>query len=215
MVWGQWWAIFVVLQILPFIHKSSQSFLFLSWALEKGRQASYIPFNDIQKEPVMTASIIQFHQKSEERKKTQMQTSDLTATKVKMIDYFDEQTLAHIQLSPFNDKCPYETKLLQLCQLLALPKTQDNVHQLAEWLFATDMSNLSLKGFIETVKSDDLLLACFQVEFSTLSSLDQLFLINVIKVKFPKEEAAIELMKTLLFAKKQFSMHLSQGKQQS
>ena len=130
----------------------------------------------------------------------------LTDMKVRMVEYFDMGAMRDVKLVPVNQGCPYEKALLPIAQALAHCRTADDVHRVAETIFNTPVKGLTLKGFLDKIRQDDLIMACLQAEFRKLSMLDQLFLINVIKTKFPEEETAIEAMKVILFASEQFKL---------
>ena len=130
----------------------------------------------------------------------------LTDMKIRLVEYFRAETMRDVKLTPVNTGCPYEKILLPLCQALAGPKTAEHIHTIAEMIFSAATKDLTLSGFIAKIRTDDLIMACLQAEFRKLSTLDQLFLINVLKTKFPHEETATELMKVIIFAGDQYKM---------
>lgn len=153
----------------------------------------------------MTAEIINFQSR-------QIQTAPgnaivdpkgLNDLKIRFIDYFRVEAIKKVHLAPVNLKCRYEKELLKICALLSASRSPTMVQDLAEYIFLINTKGLTLAGFVHKVNQDDLIMACLQVELDKLSQLDKLFLVNVIKTKFPKEESTISLLKMFLFAKDQ------------
>ena len=127
----------------------------------------------------------------------------LNDIKIKFIEYFSETQIADIHLKPVNLNCPYEKLLINVCSVAINTKNKDKSMAIAEYIYQQDLKGLSLNGFIDCINQDDLIMACLQVELKKLKQVDRLFLVNVLKAKFPKEEASINLLKTFLFAQDQ------------
>jgi hypothetical protein len=103
-------------------------------------------------------------------------------------------------LKPVNLDCPHEVILIKLCKLAINSKNQNLAMDVAEYIYTQDVKNLTLNGFIECISRDDLIMGCLQSEIKRLKQVDRLFLVNVLKSKFPRENSCINLLKTLLFA---------------
>ena len=127
----------------------------------------------------------------------------LNDIKIQLIQYFSEFEIPHLFIKPVNLECPYEKILLKIAALFFEGTSQDISMKVAEELYKSDISGLSLNGFIECINKDDLLMGCFQEEIRSLKEIDQLFLVNILNSKFPQEQTAINLMKTFLFAQDQ------------
>jgi hypothetical protein len=120
--------------------------------------------------------------------------------KIKMLNYFPEtMERSQIKVSPVNLACTYERVLLNLCKVVFASSEEEKPVKIAESLYALDAEDLKLSLLIECISKDDLFLTFFRVEAEKMNPIDRLFLINVLKTKFPNEEAVIQLMKCLLF----------------
>jgi hypothetical protein len=155
----------------------------------------------IQGDSTVTAEIINF--KDKKKQQFSPDANRLNGLKIKFIDYFQTESIKKIHLAPVNLKCPYEKHLLEICALIRQPRSPQMTQDLAEYIFMSDPKGLTLQGFIDCINRDDLIMGCLQVELTKFSQLDKLFLVNVLKAKFPKEESVFSLMKTLLFVKDQ------------
>ncbi|MAP23950.1 MAG: hypothetical protein CMM87_00230 [Rickettsiales bacterium] len=132
--------------------------------------------------------------------------------KIKILSYFPEtMDRSQIQVSPVNLACAYERILLNLCKVVFTSSAQEKAIKVAEFLYDLDSDELNLASFIECISKDDLLLTFFRVEAERMSPIDRMFLINVLKTKFPKEEGAIQLMKCLLFMADQRNASINKG----
>lgn len=127
----------------------------------------------------------------------------LNDIKIRFIEYFSEQHIGNLFLKPVNLNCGYEGLLITLCKVAKDTKNKDLAMVLAETIYKQDVSGLTLNGFIECISRDDLIMGCLQSEIKRLKQVDRLFLVNVLKSKFPKEETCINLLKTVLFAQDQ------------
>ena len=120
--------------------------------------------------------------------------------KIKILSYFPEtMDRSQIQVSPVNLACSHERILLNLCKVVFTSSEREKAMKVAEFMYDLDVENVNLVSFIECISKDDLLLTFFRVEAERMSPIDRMFLINVLKTKFPNEEGAIQLMKCLLF----------------
>lgn len=130
-------------------------------------------------------------------------TLALNDIKIRFIEYFSEQHVGNLFLKPVDLSCGYEGLLITLCKVAQDTKNKDLAMVLAETIYKQDLSGLTLNGFIECISRDDLIMGCLQSEIKRLKQVDRLFLVNVLKSKFPQEESCINLLKTLLFAQDQ------------
>ncbi|PLX30107.1 MAG: hypothetical protein C0582_00945 [Alphaproteobacteria bacterium] len=137
-----------------------------------------------------------------EKRITPKNTYELTLNdvKIQLLNYFPEKLdRSNIHVSPVNLACSHECTLLKLCKIVLDSTASQKPMKIAEFLYEAKVEGLSLANFIDCINKDDLLLAFFSVEAAQMNQIDKLFLINVLKTKFPTEEAALHLMKCFLF----------------
>lgn len=152
----------------------------------------------------MTAQIISLDARRPAQEKVPVDTAvALNHIKVRMIDYFALNSIQHIDIKPPALTSPVEAFLLRVCDYLMQEKTRENLEALATYIMTDAPKDVSLEALVDAILQDDLLLACFNVEIQNLPHLDKLFLMNVLKSKFPQEAGMITLMKTFLFARAQ------------
>lgn len=120
--------------------------------------------------------------------------------KIRLIDYYNTADIKNLSLKPADIKCPYECILIDLCHTLQYAPIADKIDTLAEKICAIDRKRLVFGKFVRAILDDDLLFGCIATEVRKISSLDQLYLLNVLKGKFPDETSTIDTLKLVLFS---------------
>lgn len=145
-------------------------------------------------------NVVQFNRTHTSYQENKTDTACYNDKKVRLIDYYNTTDIRKLSLKPADVGCPYERLLIDLCNTLQHGDAADKVETVAEKICATDRTHLTFGKFVRKILDDDLLFGCVATEIRKLSSMDQLYLLNVLKGKFPDETATVDTLKLVLFS---------------